>query len=75
MPYRCIIPASSFLEGEVVNLVTLREKGMLSQKETPTIKILGNGELTKHVVFEVHSVSKSAEEKILRAKGEIKILS
>ena len=61
--------------GDTVNLKTLREKGILSQKENPMIKILGNGDLTKALTLEIHAISKSAEEKLKTAKGEIKILS
>ena len=47
---------------EIVNLV---EDG---------IKILGDGELSKKLTFEVDKVSKSAEEKIKKAGGEIKLI-
>jgi len=64
-----------YQDGDVVSLQTLRDKGILSQKEKPIIKILGNGELTKKLTVEVHAVSKTAEEKLQKVKGEIKILS
>ncbi len=64
-----------YQEGDVVNLQSLRDKGILSKKESPIIKVLGNGELSKKLTLEVHAVSKTAEEKIANVKGEIKILS
>lgn len=60
-----------FDEGEVINLDSLRAKRFLSGKKAPRIKILGNGELTKAITFEVHEASKSAEEKITNAKGTL----
>ena len=38
------------------------------------IKILGDGELSKKLTFEVDKVSKSAEEKIKKAGGDIKLI-
>lgn len=64
-----------FKEGDVVNLQTLRERGILSSKESPVIKVLGNGKLTKKLILEVHAVSKSVQEKVAESKGEIRIIS
>lgn len=64
-----------YKEGDVVSLQTLRDKGILSNKESPILKVLGNGELTKKLTLEVHAVSKTAEEKLLKVKGEIRIIS
>ena len=63
-----------FDDGEVVSLETLRAKHFISKKRSPKLKILGNGELTKGITFEVHSASKSAEEKIEKAKGILKLI-
>ncbi len=63
-----------FEKGEVVNLESLRAKKLISKKQTPILKVLGNGELTKVLTFEVHEVSKSAEDKIAKAKGTLKLL-
>lgn len=63
-----------FEDGDVVSLETLREKHFISKKRTPKLKILGNGELTKGITFEVHAASKSAEEKIEKAKGTLKLI-
>ena len=52
---------------EIVNLADIEER-------FEGIKILGDGELTKKLDFIVDKVSKSAEEKIKKAGGEIKLI-
>jgi large subunit ribosomal protein L15 len=64
-----------FNEGDVVNLQTLRDRGVLSNKENPIIKVLGNGQLTKKLILEVNAVSKTVEAKVAEVKGEIRIIS
>ncbi|HRD54778.1 MAG TPA: 50S ribosomal protein L15 [Parachlamydiaceae bacterium] len=56
-----------YQDGEVVNAETLIAKGLISTK-TNGIKVLGNGELTKKVTLDVHSVSDSAKQKLQQAK-------
>ena len=51
----------------------LKEKGLISC--TDAVKILGDGELTKPLKVKAHKFSKSAEEKIKKAGGEIEIIS
>ncbi len=63
-----------FEEGDVVSHDTLKAKNLFSGKAKPRLKILGNGELTKKITFEVHAVSKTAEEKIQTAKGTLKLI-
>lgn len=63
-----------FEQADVVNAESLKAKGLISKKKNPILKILGNGELTKTLSFEVHAVSKNAEEKIAKAKGNLKLL-
>lgn len=58
---------SMFEDGEVVNLLTLAERGFISNR-TYGIKVLGNGELTKKVKIEAHAFSNSAREKLSAAK-------
>lgn len=57
----------SFKDGEVVNADSLKKYGLYHGKING-IKILGNGELTKKVSFEVHAISKSARDKLQKAK-------
>jgi large subunit ribosomal protein L15 len=56
-------------DGEAVNMATLVKKGLI--KKTEPVKILGNGELTKKLNFEVGAVSASAKEKIEKAGGVV----
>lgn len=54
-------------DGETVNAETLARKGFISGK-TYGIKVLGNGELTKKVKFEVEALTETAKEKLNKAK-------
>lgn len=56
--------------GETVNRVSLIEKGLLRRKNN-MIKILGMGDFSKKLTFDVDAISKSAVEKITKAKGTI----
>lgn len=58
---------SMYVDGEVVNLFTLTDRGFLSGASYG-LKILGNGELTKNVTIEAHAFSDSAREKLNTAK-------
>ncbi|MDE7314712.1 MAG: uL15 family ribosomal protein, partial [Mucispirillum sp.] len=62
-----------FETGEIVNAENLKARRLVHCNEDG-IKILGNGELTKKLDFVVDKVSKSAEEKIKQAGGEIKLI-
>ena len=53
-----------FKDGDVVNMSTLREKGLVSRKLPGGIKILSNGELTKKVTIEAHGFSAAAIQKL-----------
>lgn len=57
--------------GETVSDATLREKGIIKGNDT-VAKILSDGEITKKVVVEGVKLSKTAEEKIKAAGGEVK---
>lgn len=63
-----------FKAGEVVNVVSLVEKGAVRSKkrEAMRVKILGNGELDKKVVFEGVEISNAAKAKIEAAGAEIR---
>jgi large subunit ribosomal protein L15 len=64
----------AYKAGETVNRTTLVANKLMSTKKSSVqkIKILGTGEITKALSFEGVIVSKSAEEKIVSAKGSIK---
>lgn len=63
-----------FSENETVSLASLKEKRFISRKENPKVKILGEGDLSKSINFEVHGVSKNAEEKIKASKSNLKLV-
>jgi large subunit ribosomal protein L15 len=52
-----------YKNGETVSLETLKEKGYI-KGFSHGIKVLGNGELTKKVTFQVEAVSESAKVKL-----------
>ncbi len=57
----------SFNDGETVNEASLRDRGLLNGA-CDSIKILGNGELTKKVHIQVDAISENAQEKLKKAK-------
>jgi len=63
-----------FSDGAVVNPTILIEKGIFRHRGSgkPRVKILGDGQIDKKFNFESVLVSKSAEEKIKKAGGNIK---
>lgn len=65
-----------FTEGELVDIQTLVENKVLKIRKSdknPRIKILGNGELTKKLIFSSKLIfSQKAKEKILNSGSEIK---
>lgn len=56
-----------FEDGDIVNTATLMERGFIKGRNV-LVKVLGNGELTKKVKIEADAFSKSAEEKLNKAK-------
>ena len=75
------------VEYEVVNLERLaglgqkeitpellRKAGVIRSKNT-LVKVLGQGELSKAIAVHAHKFSKSAQEKIEKAGGTIKVVS
>lgn len=65
---------SAFEAGATVTPKTMVAAGVLEtvRRKAPTVKILGNGELTKKLVIEGCEVSASAKTKIEAAGGSIK---
>lgn len=59
-----------FAAGEVVDGVSLMAKGLVKKAEG-LIKVLGNGEITKALTFQVDAVSSSAKAKIEKAGGKV----
>ena len=63
----------NFKSGEKVNPNILLKKGLVGRIKgrLPQVKILGKGEITKALVIERCAVSKSAGEKVEKARGKI----
>ena len=59
-----------YSEGEIVSFDTLKEKGLIKGRVN-AIKILGEGDLSKKLVFKVDKVSKSAHGKIENSQSNI----
>jgi large subunit ribosomal protein L15 len=68
------VAAGKLGEGAAITVETLVEAGVVS-KPRDGVKILGVGELTAKLSFEVYGASKSALEAIERAGGSVKILA
>lgn len=62
-----------FNEGEDVNPQALKARGIIKNLRDG-VKVLGEGELKKKLTVYAHKFSKTAEEKIRSAAGEIKVL-
>jgi len=63
----------AFDAGDEVTPETLREKS-LAKRGYDILKILGDGELTKKLKVSAHRFSKTAQEKIEKAGGEVIVL-
>ena len=64
---------SLFESGATVDIDVLRTIGLVP-KLVDTIKILGEGELTKKLTIKAHRASATAKEKVEKAGGSIEIL-
>ena len=61
-------------EGNEITPRILYEIGIINDLDRP-VKILGEGNITKPLTMKVHACSKSAKEKIEKAKGKIEVSS
>ncbi|TYB33297.1 MAG: 50S ribosomal protein L15 [Flexistipes sinusarabici] len=59
-----------YSEGETVNRETLVERGLIKGNKD-LIKVLGEGDISKKLTFDIDKVSGSAEEKIKKAGSEL----
>lgn len=66
----------NFKDGDVINPTILTEKGIIRKisGKIPSVKILGNGEITKKVTLEKVLFSQSVKSKIEKAGGSVKVL-
>jgi large subunit ribosomal protein L15 len=63
-----------FAAGETVDLATLQAKGIVPKKAS-TVKILGEGTLSKKLNVKVQRVSQMAKEKVEKAGGAVEIVA
>jgi len=61
-----------FEAGDVVNIDSLVEKGIIKHKDA-LVKVLGSGEITKALTVQVDKVSASAQQKIEAAGGKVEL--
>ena len=66
------LSALETFEGDDVNPETLRAKGLVHKKGS--VKVLGDGELTRALRVSAHAFSKSAEQAITSAGGTVEVL-
>ncbi len=64
---------NKFNEGDEVSAESLFSLNLIKKKNS-NVKILGNGNLKKSLKIKVHSVTKSAEEKIKKSGSTIELL-
>ena len=65
---------NKFNEGDLVNAESLFALNLI-RKKTSNVKILGSGNLKKSLKISVHSVTKSAEDKIKKSGSSIEIIN
>jgi large subunit ribosomal protein L15 len=73
-PINVALLDKEFDAGATVDLETLRAKGIVP-KLVETIKILGEGELTKKLTIKAHRASATAKEKVEQAGGSIELVA
>ncbi len=61
----------NYKDGDTVSLETLKKKALIAQR-TVSVKILGDGEITKKITVSDLPASESAKQKIQKAGGSIK---
>jgi large subunit ribosomal protein L15 len=61
---------NQFDNGTVVDAAFLKTQGLIKSLNKP-FKILGDGEIKKSLVIQAKSISKSAEDKVVKAGGKI----
>lgn len=62
------------LAEKEIDTAWLYDNGLIHNNVEP-VKVLGNGELSKKIVIKAHAFSKSAREKIEKAKGKAEVVT
>ncbi|MBA2848537.1 large subunit ribosomal protein L15 [Thermosulfuriphilus ammonigenes] len=65
--------AAKFSEGAVVDLEALKEARLIKGRSL-RVKVLGEGEISFPITLKVHKASRSAQEKIRAAGGQVELL-
>jgi large subunit ribosomal protein L15 len=65
---------NKFENGTVINSEFLKKEGLISSLHKP-FKILADGEITKSLVIQAKSISKVAQDKIVKAGGKIEAVA
>ncbi len=65
--------AAKFSEGAVVDLKALKEARLIKGRSL-RVKVLGEGEISFPITLKVHKASRSAQEKIRAAGGQVELL-
>ena len=63
----------NFADGETVDKVSLKAKGLVKSKTLP-VKVLGNGEISKKVTVVADKISESAKAKVEKAGGSVTLV-
>jgi large subunit ribosomal protein L15 len=62
------------LDAKEITIEIMYENGLIHEADSP-VKVLGNGELTKSLIVKAHAFSKSAKDKIDKAKGKTEVIN
>jgi large subunit ribosomal protein L15 len=73
-PINVSLLEKEFEAGATVDMATLRAKGIVP-KLVDTIKILGEGDLTKKLTIKAHRASETAKSKIEAAGGSLELIA
>jgi len=65
---------AKFNDGETVDKAALIAKGFITSKSVTLVKILGDGDLKKKLNVVVDKISASAQKKIEKAGGSVKLI-
>lgn len=68
-----IADLNAFADGETVSIDLLREKNIITNKYK-YLKVLGEGEVSRKVIVKAHKFSKSAMEKLVKAKIQVEVV-
>lgn len=63
---------SKFKDGDVVNLDSLKETGLI--KKDCLVKVLGKGEIKKKLIIQAHKFSEEAKEKIEKSGSKFEVI-